>query len=404
MAGPLDALTATTISNYKMGAEDNCITNNPFLSMFKERGTFEGNQGGTNITWQIEAGRYTAFNSAPGDDMSARFVSSARHKQATLQWADTRAVTNIDFGLLRRNYGDREALVKLRTTETKALWRDLLTNGATSINGQILSQNGATFSGTGLPIYGVPTFLLAPGATGVQGFDPATNTVSGAGPADTDIEAIPTATSQTYASLPLYRSGITGVDGVVADAWTPVLVNSSATTWTGTPDDEANALPDALVHLIARCERFDNQNQDFITDFGVMDQDSYLKLGRKLTKINNGFTIYQTPGADSQNKFGTGLKVNNKIYHSGKWFYWDAAMPASTTYLLNLSQAGWKSAPMFHTMSGHDLPIEKSEGQMELIEVHFDYNPLTQSVMIAGNVNGQVWFNPRYQGRLSAYS
>jgi hypothetical protein len=405
MAGPLDPVLYTTISNYKYGAENDVITNNPFLAAWKQKTNLKEKQGGTNITWPIEAARYVAFGSAPGDDMSARFVPSVRHQLPTLNWADNRVATSIDFGALRRNYGD-QALVKLSDTEAKALWRDALTNGSTSLNGLILNSNIST-STNPLPFAGLPSFLLAPGATGLQGYNRATNTVSGGAPADTDQEVVPTSTSQTYAGLNLYRSGITAVDNPVADAWTPNLVNTSFTGWTGTNDDEANAVPFYTQYAVQLASRFDGSRQDYLPDFGVMDYNSFYNLGARLTKINAGFTVFANVGQEASNKFGTGFKCNNMLYHAGLLWFWDAAMPTETTYVINASQSGLMCQPTFNTMGDDELPIDTSAGgieNVELIEMHFSYNPLNQSIMIAGNMNNQATFSPRFQVRCSNYS
>ena len=405
MAGPLDPVVYTTISNFKYGAENDIVTYNPFFAAFKNKSKIKKDQGGSNIVWPVEAARYVAFASAPGDDMTSRMVPSVRHQLPSINWADTRVATSIDFGALRRNYGD-QALVQLRSTEAKALWRDGLTNGVQSLNGRLLNTNYAT-STDPLPVGGLPSFLLAPGSTGVQGYNRTTNVVSGAVPAVTDQEVVPTATSQLYGTLPLFRSGITAVDNPVADAWTPNLVSSSFTSWTGTPNDQANAVPFYTQYAVQLASRYDGQSQEMLPDFGVMHLTEFYNLAARLTKLNAGFTVFGSLGADATNKFGTGFKCNNSIWHAGLNWFWDAAMPSNASYVINVDQSQFYQQPIFSTVGETSLPIDTGmEGvaDAEIIEAHFDYNPLTQQILIAGNMNNQFTFSPRFQVRIDKYA
>lgn len=398
MSGPLDPTIYTTISNYKYGAENAFVQHNPFLAALKQKMRVKEKQGGVSITWPIEAGRYVAFGSAPGDDMSGRFNVAVRHQLPVLPWADIRGAAAIDYGTLRRNYGD-QALVKLSETEAPAVFRDMLTNGSSSLNGRLLNEN-ITTSTDPLPLAGLPSFLLSPGATGLQGYDGGT-TFTGVAPAATDVMAAPGAvggTSQTYATLSMQPSGLTAVDNPVFDAWMPQLVNTEATV--------LNTVAKWTQFGVTRAGRFDGGREEFNPDFGILDRGSFYTLGTELTTLNSGFTVLANLNQEATNKFGTGFKVNNLLFHAGLMWMWDLQCPTGG-YVINASQMWFMKQPIFNTFdSGNDLPVSRDVAgipDVELIEQHLAFNPLVQQIMIAGNLNVQLCANPRYQVRMGPY-
>jgi hypothetical protein len=409
MGGILDALPTTTIINYKYGAENSVIENNVVLKIFREKAKIKQQQGGTSLSGPIEAGRFAPFVSAPGEDMTAYVTPKQRWKLWTLDWADTRVATSVDLGLLRRNSGD-QALVNIREVTIPNMWRDLLTNRENSLNGQMLNQNATLYSGTGLPFAGLATLLpghdsqqtYAQAVTNydLEGFNPTTGALTGAVPAVTDLEvAIGGApTYQNYAGLSLKYNALTGVDGLVPDAWQPTLVNQTATAW-GTTKPFLNA----TQYGIGRSARFNANDSNFMPDIGIMDFTSFQAMGTEMTSIQQ---VYLTPNGNSTNKFGTGFKANNMLYHAGLWFTWDQSMKANTTFILNLTQACMWTQPKLHTYGDQPLPLNKNAGDTpdtELIEVHYTYDPSTIAWWIIGLVSGQFFFHPRYQVRIGKY-
>lgn len=410
MGGILDALPTTTIINYKHGAENSVIENNPVFRIFNEKAKIKQQQGGTSLSGPIEAGRFTPFVSAPGEDMTAYVTPKQRWKLWSLDWADTRVATSVDLGLLRRNSGD-QALVKIREETIPNMWRDLLTNRDQSLNGQMLNQNVNAYSGTGLPFNGLATLL--PGADNQQtyaqaitnydleGFNPVTGALTGAVPATTDVEVgiggAPT--YQNYAGLSLKYNALTGVDGLVPDAWTPTLVN---TTYTGFGATKPTL--NAWQYGIGRSARFNANDSNFMPSIGICDFTTFQTAGTELTAIQN---VYLTPNGNTTNKFGTGFKANNMLYHAGLWFTWDQQAKANTTFILNLDQACMWVQPKLHTYGDQPLPLNKNAGDTpdtELIEVHYTYDPSTIAWWIIGLVSGQFFFHPRYQVRVGKYT
>lgn len=419
MAGIFDALDATTITNYKKGAIDSVVENNPFLSVLFNKAMVERKQGGDALEGPIEVGRFTPRFSAPGEDRSANYVSKVHHKRWRSEWAEISVEDSVDFGLLRRNSG-KEALVDLASREVPAIYRDILTNGSTSLNGAILSNNSASgiYTGTGLPIDGLPTLL--PGASAQQtvaaaitsydleGFNPTTGALTGSAPADTDIEVniggAPTV--QNYCGLSLKYNALTGIDGLTANAWTGTLVNTSATAWSGTNDDEANAVTKYTQYAINRASRFSNQDQKFRPTFAVTTSDQLYKLGAKLTSIQN---VYLKPGDDTTNKWGTGFKTDGMIFHAGLWHWFDASVPDGRGFVINANMAKLFLQPSFDTIENDSIPPNfntKGGGvpMSDLIESHIHFDPSYLRLVVAALINGQVWFHPRYQAAWDAYS
>lgn len=418
MSGIFDSLTATTITNYKKGAIDSVIENNPFLSYLFSQAKVEQKQGGDALEGVIEAGLFTPRISAPGDDRSGRYVPNARHKRWRLDWAETSVEGSVDFGVLRRNSGP-QALASIADTEIPSMFKSLLTNGSTSLNGLILGSNSAAYTGTGLPISGLPTLL--PGASNehtvaaaitaydLEGFNPDTGAVTGSAPADTDKEVSvggnPVLTPN-YAGLSIKYNGITGVDAVKGDTWKGTMVNTSATEWSGTNDDEANAILKYSQYTVGRCSRFANQDNSFRPTFGVTTFDQFMKIGNKL---DGRQTIFVQPGTDSNNKFGTGFKVNGMLYHAGLWWWYDQIVPTGRGFVINANQAKFFLQPVLDTVEKDSVPSDFNTSgsgvqNSNLIESHVHFDPNYLRLVCAALINGQVWFHPRYQGGWDAYS
>lgn len=419
MSGILDALNPTTITNYIHGEIDSVLQNNPSMKLFREYARIEHDQGGDSISQPIEAGRHQPFTSAPGQDISGQQVPHQRWARWTLQWSQVTAAHAIDLGLLRRNSND-QALVKIREKDLPAMARDIMvgpgTTGATAGLGGFqwnMLNNDAdstVFTGTGLPVAGLPTLLLKPAATGLSGYDGSLTAagVTGSAPAVTDKEAIASTvggTSHGYGTLSLALNGITGVDGVEPDAWCPTLVNNSATIWSGTPNDQANAVLKYWQYAAARMTRFSNDSTAFRPSLGITALSEFINAGNKLDQRQ---TVFLSPGADnSANAFGTGFSTQGKLWHGGVWWMWEKNMPAqTTTYLLNFEQATLFMQPLFHTYGDQPLPLEgdHTDPNSDLIEVHYSFNPQLLQWIISYVVPGQVFFHPRYQCRIDKYS
>lgn len=414
MSGPLDPATMTTIANYARGAWDDVAQNHPVWKSIREKGNIEYGVGGTSLEGPIEAGRYQAIISSPGQDVWDQYTPRNRHKRWTGQWAELFAGTKLDRGMLRRNTGP-QALVKLRDTEGPAMARDLLLGSTNSLMHQFLQMNATVYAGTGLPVYGLPTMLPGNGYTGaatyamataitdydLEGFNPETGALTGSAPANTDIEVgiggAPT--YQNYLNLSMKYNALTGVDNVEPDAWTPSLINTSYSGWTGTGNDEDDAIEKILQYAVFRSERFSGSDKTKRGNLGVLDRVFYQYLGAKKASRE---TIFVTP-----EKRGTGLPdggyPSTGIFHGGILWIWDENMPTETAYCLNTNQMWFKMQEVYGHMD--NPPFKLTGGEADgIIEVDTDWDPGSRAWLLAMTIPGQVVCNPRYFVRASNYS
>jgi len=411
MAGIFDGLGVHTIDNYKKGASNMVVENNPFLSLLFNKGRIERKAAGVSLVGDIEAGLFTPRISSDGDDRSGQFTNMVHDKRWQSQWAQSSVETSVNFGELRRNWGP-QALVSMADVKVPRMFKALMTNGPTGLNGLILSNNSTAYTGSGLPLDGLPTLL--PGAStqhtvaqaitayDLEGFNPNTGAVTGLVPAVTDLEVAvgnaPVLTAN-YCGLPIKPGAIPGVDGVKIDAWSGTLVNSGATTFGG------NIL-NFSQYTASRAARWALSDETYRPSLGVTNFTQYLAMGNAL---GNKQTIFVQPGQESNTKFGTGFKLDNMLFHAGLWWYFDQSCPAGRGYVINADQAMYYAQPILDTVDGDCIPqgFETGPGKVktwELVEshIHFDINRL--ALNCAALLNGQMMFFPRYQGGWDAYT
>jgi hypothetical protein len=173
MASTQDVISPVTLANVARGAWDGASQNNPLFGELKKKGTIEYDvEGGSDgsslnsatyeLSGTIEAGRYRPFISAPGMDISSQYVARTRFKRWSGNFGEICAAVPFDRGALRRNQGS--SIVDLSKTEIPALFRDTIVADS-GLAWQILQMNSTVYSGNGLPIHGLPTFLPGNGST-----------------------------------------------------------------------------------------------------------------------------------------------------------------------------------------------------------------------------------------------
>lgn len=413
MSGFLDVITPVTTANYALGAWDSISQNNPLWSMLKKAGSFEYDVGGDTIVGAIEAGRNLPIISAPGQDLTAYLRPNTRYARYTFTWGEITNVLPIDVGALRRNSGP-QALVKLKEKEIPAMIRDTII-GVGGLHWQFLNQNIASPTGTGattgLPIGGLPSALLAPGATGLRG----SNGVSVAGAAPTysaldaaDPEAVPGTASQTYGGLSMApvgsngagTGGLTGVDNLEFDAWTPTLVNTTSTYWSGAADATGNVLKWAQW-MVSRGSRFSATDASKKPKFGAMSFEYFQALGQALT---NRTQIYAEGNRSDDQNTNVGYNVN-KLPHAGIFWYWDEMMPSATAYVLNPEQIHAKIQPLYKSLDGNSpSPLTVSGEDAGILETAITWDPVRRQWIVTCTLPGQLYFHPRYQVRAGAYA
>lgn len=408
MAGILDALTPTTIANYAKGAWDGVAINAWFYREMKKRGCLKYDVGGDTIVQPLEAGRYLPITSAPGMDISDKFVAKVRHARFTFSWGEKLNALFIDRGLLRRNSGD-QALVRLKDTEVPALYRDLLIASGGLLS-DILTQHGGSYSGSGLPIYGLPSFLLPTGTTtsgaatsagaAINGFNPQTEASTGSAAAATDLEVC--ATTHTYGGLSLAPSGLTGIDGLQADANQPVLVNGSSSAWTGASavNDEADVIEVVLQHLIDRLSRFGDNDPTMLPEFGMLDKAYYRFLGAKKAGREQVFVM---PSQRSPDTPDTGYEPLKGLFHAGVFWRWEALMSAYSAYAGNMNKLQFHVQPLYKEQSDGG-PLRVSGEEAGIMETALSFIPEKRGYALSATVPGQLTGEPRYWGCVRRYA
>ena len=410
MAGPLELLPNTTIANYAYGAWDGVTQNNACFALFKDQAMWDYDQGGINVQGPVEAGRINPIISAPGQDLTQYLTPKQRWLLYTMPWGEITNPFVVDLGALRRNSGP-QALVKIRETEIPASIRDVLYADG-GLWHQILQQNIAAPTGTGaltgLPMGGLPSLLLAPSSTDLRGED--NNVYSGSAVTAANRGACPGTGSQTYAGLSMApvgsngasTGGLPGVDGVERDAWTPGLVNTTSTAWSGSANVASNVLIWAQ-YAVNRARRISASDPTKRPSVGIMSYDHFQFLG---IAVANKQTIMVTgQGNKSTAVQNPSLGVmDDAIPHAGLLWRWDENMPAATSYVLNFKQSFGKIQPLFAGIEGNGNPLKKSGEDAGIIEVAQTYDPIRRQWLITSTIPGQVIFNPRYQVRCGAYA
>lgn len=433
MPGYMEPIAPTTLANVGRGAWDGVSQNNPLFGELKKAGSVEydvqgGSDGSTlnsstyELSGTIEAGRYQPIVSAPGIDVSAEYAPKTRFKRWTGSFGEIFNGTVFDRGALRRNQGSQ--ITDLSKTEIPAMVRDTIV-AAGGLQWQILQMQATAYAGNRLPVYGLPTFLPGNASTisaanvvsayamataisdyDLEGWTPPTTgsgsgTLTGSGPADTDKEiAIGGGpTYQNYLGLSLKPGALTGVDNAEFDAWTPTLVNSSFTGWTGTADDEANSIEKFLSYAIFRGSRFSNSDKNKRPNMGILDRTFFEYLGARKAARE---TVFVSDTKRSVDVADTGYPTD-KIFHQGISWCWDENMPAETAYCMNSAQMKLKVQPLYKGLEDGN-PLSVGGEDAGILEVEITRDPGRRQWLVGATFPGQLICNPRYFVRVSNYS
>lgn len=432
MSGTQDVISPVTLANVARGAWDGICQNNPLFGELKKKGTIEydvngGSDGSTlnsatyELSGTIEAGRYKPFISSPGMDISSQYAAKVRFKRWNGNFGEICAAVPFDRGALRRNQGSQ--IVDLSKTEIPALYRDMIVADP-GLAWQILQHNATPYSGGGLPIYGLPTFLPGNGATvsaagvvstysmatattdyDLEGYTPptgtGTGTLTGSAPASTDkfIAIGGSPTYQNYLNLSLKYGALTGVDNLEYDAWSPTLLNSSYTSWTGTAGDEANAIEIFLSEGVFQGSRFSSSDVNKIPNMGVLDKIFFGYLGKKKASRE---TVFVMPSKSDTAVADTGYPVS-VIRHQGINFFWDENMPTETAYIYNTAQMKLKVQPLYKGLAQGN-PLKVSGEDAGIIETEIVQDPVRRQWLVNATIPAQLICNPRYFVRISNYS
>lgn len=377
MASMQDVINPITITNYERDFVDGITQHNPTFKLLNDKGNIKRNVGGTSLTWELEAGRHDVHIVDDYEDVAAKYTPRKRFAQPTLNWGELAVFRAISKGQLRQNSG-QEALVRFRDEEVPAMFRDAIfaTNGLAH---QFLNQDGTDYSGTGRPMFGLPTlFTDVTWAAGSK-----EGTVAG-----------------SYAGLSMALSGIS-VDGAESDAWTPTAVNTTSTAWGGGAGNATfryNAF-EILTYAMAKASRFSANDPKKMPDCGILAQSLFIDLGYQIQAKQTIFLGGKVGKGQDQ---GIGYGNDKTLYHNGLPIHWDENMPASTGYILNFSQIDLCQQPLI-SVSADKSPVKTDGEYSPLFETEVSYNDGRRAVTVSATFPGQIKFrNPRYQVQLYA--
>jgi hypothetical protein len=372
MSSVQDILSPVTISNYGKNVVDGVVQHNPFWRLLKEKGQIEKNVGGDLFTWNLESGRYAPRITSDDEDLSANYTPRKRFQRPQLNWGQIVVQTRFSKGILRQNNG-MQALVKLRNTEIPAMFRDGIYN-TNGLHYQILNQAGTGYTGTGLPMFGLPSAFTSVtySATAKEG----------------------TVGTGTYAGLSCQLSGLaSSVDGAEPDSWTPTAVNTTANVWanTTTLTFRANVF-EILTYGLTRTNRFSNNDPTKRATCFLLTQSMFTDLG---SQIEGKQTYFITKKVGSNEDQGLGSNVD-QLWHGGIPVYWDENLPANTGYCTNLNQMGLKIQPLVEWGDSKGEGLAQDGDDNEWFELDLDFNSSRRSMLVAATLPGQFWFNPRF--------
>ena len=394
MSSPQDVISSITINNYLRSAWENAINNRPSIGMLKEKGNVRRATGGDLVYWPVRAGYHSAFTVADYEDVSSRYVPTKLHTNATLNWGEKAVFDALSKGQLRRNNGP-EALVRFRDEVIPSMCEAMLTQGPAdsldgtgSLNYEFLNRDGDSYTGEGLPLYGLPSIFK---------FDTAL---------DTDKEATVTS-GATYAGLGLELDSLVGtVDGADSYGWTPRGFNTNF-DWDGdaTPDGGLTISNFALIMAEAQTAiTFSSGNEMGRPDCCIQDR-NHFNVGREFIGEKQQIFIQREDQGDR--KWGLGNSAE-RYYHNGLYYYWDEQMPADTSRMLNFSQIWLDYLPAVGPISADKFPGRTSANKdgfpQDMFEQEINYNDSRRGITLSLTTAPQFRINPRYQAEIRDFT
>jgi hypothetical protein len=253
--------------------------------------------------------------------------------------------------------------------------------------------------------------MLAAGATGLRGSDG----VFAGGNAPTyssldaaDREAVPGTSSQTYGGLSMApvgsngagTGGLTGVDNLEFDAWTPTLVNTTSTAWNGSASASANVLAWAQW-MVSKSSRFSSSDATKKPAFGVMGFVYFNYLGNAIAGKTQ---IYAEGNQLGDQNANVGYNVA-KLPHAGIWWYWDEFMPSKTAHVLNPNYIFVDVQPLYKSLdSNSPSPLTVTGEDAGILETAITWDPVRRQWIVTCTFPGQIKIHPRYQTAAGEYA
>ena len=396
MATPANVISDVTINQFRRAAWKNAEEKRVSIGYLAEKGKInEDSKGGDLIYWPVEAGLYDAYTVGDYEDNLDKFVPNKRHTKATLDWGLKRVFDAISKFSLQKNRGE-EALVNIARERLPAMMMSLVSQGngtsagKGSLNYEFLRRDGGSYTGDGLPFFGLPSVFK---------FD--------TGLATSAKDAVVTSGS-TYAGLSLENGGLSGtVDVDRADAWEPKSANI-AFDWDGTGGSSTSLtvehFPRIMNYLQTRVT-YASADETQRPDCVIHDRTNF-NVGRDY--IGDKQSIYINREDSGNRKWGLGNSAEG-FNHNGLMHYWDDQMPSEESYMLNFDQIELAYLSALGMVSGDNDPGGKNKGDLKglpasMIDVECQYSAGRNGITLDAQVAAQFLINPRYQGLIKDFS
>jgi hypothetical protein len=366
---------------------DNTKRINPTLEFVDKKGNIKFDASGTFVQLEAEVGEYVKTQRA---DLASRNFERKQHYvtyRFPWSWHEvTGALSERDIALLKSKDAiyarQKSELTKMGKDFHRAMNTDLLTKNA----GSNSSLGQTAYSGSDVPLYGLPT-IFDPGATATA-WNPYTQTAA----TTTTLKASSRERKPagTYGGISTDPSAaIAGVDNKYFEATSPVIINGLASDF-GAATWATNCL-EALSYGNQRLQR--GMGMDERVDLAITNQSDYLAIRTKLrSSVSQQVVIYDKPTEPD-----AGMYPRTFLDYEGLKVMTDLACPASTTYLLNTANLYFSLFPQSAVPGvGSNGPIEGDAGEMFMVEVQKDIDQ--GAWKIVAQMAGQLFANPFYQG------
>jgi hypothetical protein len=375
-----------TTQQFMRGVFDNTIKRNIILKKLYEAGTLKGEGSGKFLERTIRAGTYAS--ATRGDLAERQFVRRQQNVTQAVPYGVIEVTGALGEQDIMFNSG-KEALIKLNAK----MMSDMGADFRKDISSYILRNNAgsnATFGQSVIatapvPLFGLPT-MFGYGAS-AQNYNADTQATSGAVGAG-DREVLPNTTYFGVTTHP--TAAISGVDGRVNEATSPVLGNYTSTAWTGTATWAANCLvfSDYMLTRLARSQDAEDQ-----CDLIVLTRTMYNDVANRI-QTNFGRTMFTAQAQSAAN-----VRVGNGdvIPYGNAEISWDVSQPANVAYYLNTRKLEFIYFPQKAIRNSGELSGDLGD-MSEMFGVRTDYDIKQGGHLAVAVLAAQMYANPFFHG------
>ncbi len=384
---------AVTYQQYLRGEWENTKKLRVLTEMLEKNGNIKFDEaGGTFLQWNVRVGEFTADYRA---DLDARqFSRKSLRTTCTAPWGFLDMTGVLSDRDLQMNRGP-SAIKQLSKTILTEMGEDF----RKKINREILRTNASaattfgqtTFSGSTVPIYGLPTIFGTPST--VKNWNVAAQTTTQT-IAAADKEAMPNATYCGVSTNP--SVAIAGIDNQLTEAFSPVLANWSSTAWPAATNTLVANILAVASHLNLRLMR--SQEADEMADMGLCDKVVYETFKQALRAGTTQMVVLE----DTPKEPDAGLVKRRFLPFEGVNVFCDDDAPANVLYWLNSKKLEFRLLPA----AAAETPSEGAlKGDVtEMFSVTQQHSIEQGGHLVAASFAGQLIGNPRFQGAAYNYA